>query len=344
MDPDAVEVIAPNLKRRLSGVTATVVRLLPAQARMIGIVGTGPGLPPGLPHLPLAQVARLPRNRWRVWHARRNSEMAMGLMLRDVLRLPLKLVFTSASQRRHTGYTRALIRRMDAVVATSARSAAYLERPARVIHHGIDTDEFRPDADRAALRARLGLPDGVLVGCYGRIRAQKGTDVFVRAMLALLPSRPAVTALVMGRSTEGHGGFLDGLKAEIAVAGLTDRIRILPEVPVDAMADWYAALDLYVAPQRWEGFGLTPLEAMACGVPVVATRVGAFEELVAGGETGALVPPDDQAAMAAAIAAWLDDPAGREVAGRAARARVENGFRIEDEAAALVALYRELLA
>src|SRR5699024_8684158 len=131
MDPDAIEVIAPNLKRRLSGVTATVVRLLPVQARMIGIVGTGPGLPPGLPHLPLAQVARLPRDRWRVWHARRNSEMAMGLMLRDVLRLRLKLVFTSASQRRHTGYTKALIRRMDAVVATSARSAAYLERPAR---------------------------------------------------------------------------------------------------------------------------------------------------------------------------------------------------------------------
>lgn len=339
-----IDVIAPNLKRRLSGVTATVVRLVPVQARMIGIVATGPGLPPEVPHLPLARVAALPRNRLRVWHARRNTEMALGLVLKLVLRLPLKMVFTSASQRAHSGYTKWLIGQMDAVVATSAKTAAYLDRPARVILHGIDTATFRPAPDRAALRARLGLPDGVLVGCYGRIRAQKGTDAFVRAMIDLLPARPGVTALVMGRATEGHGGFLDDLKAQVAAAGLAGRILFLPEVTVDRMADWYAALDLYVAPQRWEGFGLTPLEAMACGVPVVATRVGAFEELVAPGETGDLVAPDDIPALAAATAPWLDDPAKRAAGGQAARARVENGFRIEDEAAALVAVYRELLA
>lgn len=339
-----VDVIAPNLKRRLSGVTATVVRLVPVQARMIGIVATGPGLPPQVPHLSLARVATLPRNRTRVWHARRNTEMALGLVFKHLLRLPLKMIFTSASQRAHSGYTKWLIRRMDAVVATSRKTAAYLDRPARVILHGIDTDSFRPAADRAALRARLGLPGGVLVGCYGRIRAQKGTDAFVRALMALLPDRPGVTALVMGRATERHGAYLDALKAEVAAAGLADRILFLPEVPVDAMADWYAALDLYIAPQRWEGFGLTPLEAMACGVPVVATRVGAFDELIAPGETGDLVDPDDIPALAAAAAPWLDDAAKRAAGGRAARARVENGFRLEDEARALVALYREVLA
>lgn len=339
-----IEVIAPNLKRRLSGVTATVVRLVPVQARMIGIVATGPGLPPHVPHLSLARVARLPRNRMRVWHARRNTEMALGLAFKHLLRLPLKMVFTSASQRAHSGYTKWLIRQMDAVVATSAKTAAYLERPAQVILHGIDVQAFQPSADRAALRARLGLPDGVLVGCYGRIRAQKGTDAFVRAMITLLADRPGVTALVMGRATEGHGAYLDGLKTEVAAAGLSERIRFLPEVPVDQMADWYAALDLYVAPQRWEGFGLTPLEAMACGVPVVATRVGAFEELIAPAVTGDLVPPDDIPALAAATAPWLDDAGKRQAGGAAARARVENGFRLEDEAAALVALYRGLLA
>ncbi|MFB2532089.1 glycosyltransferase family 4 protein [Paracoccus sp. p4-l81] len=339
-----IDVIAPNLKRRLSGVTATVVRLVPVQARMIGIVATGPGLPPQVPHLPLARVAMLPRNRTRVWHARRNTEMALGLAFRHILRLPLKLLFTSASQRAHSGYTKWLIGQMDGIVATSARTAAYLDRPADVILHGIDADAFRPADDRAALRARLGLPDGLLVGCYGRIRAQKGTDAFVRAMIDLLPTRPGVTALVMGRATEGHGGFLDDLRDQAATAGLSDRILFLPEVPVDRMADWYAALDLYVAPQRWEGFGLTPLEAMACGVPVVATRVGAFEELIAPGVTGDLVAPDDIPALAAAIAPWLDDAAKRTAGGIAARARVENGFRLEDEAAALVRVYRRLLA
>lgn len=346
MAPDIrdIEVIAPNLKRRLSGVTATVVRLVPLQARRIGIAATGPGLPPHVPHVPLWRLFLMPRDRLRVWHARRNTEMALGLVLRGVFRRRLALLFTSASQRRHTGYTRRLIARMDGLVATSGRSACYLERTAEVIHHGIDTEAFSPPLDRAALRRRLGLPEGdVILGCFGRIRAQKGTDAFVDAAIDLLQVRPGVTALVMGRATEGHEAFLDDLKARAAAAQLADRVRFLSEVPVHEMADWYRALDLYVAPQRWEGFGLTPIEAMACGVPVVATRVGAFEEIVTEA-TGTLVPPGDVPALAAAIAPFLDDADRRRTAGAAALERVRTQFRIEDEAAALVAVYRRLLA
>ncbi len=65
------------------------------------------------------------RHRVRVWHARRNNEMLVGLLLRSMLRMPLKLVFTSAAQRRHTAYTRWLMRRMDAVIATSTRSGSF---------------------------------------------------------------------------------------------------------------------------------------------------------------------------------------------------------------------------
>lgn len=342
-DLSQIEVVAPNLKRRLSGVTATVVRLIPVMARQIGIVTTGPGLPADLPHVPLWRMALLPRDRWRVWHARRNTEMLAGLVLRHIFQRKLKLLFTSASQRDHSGYTRWLIGRMDAVVATSARTAGYLKRPSQVILHGIDTTSFAPSDDRVSLRMRLGLPKAVLIGCYGRIRAQKGTDAFVQAMISVLPSRPEAVALVMGRATEKHTAFLADLKAHVAAAGLTDRILFLPEVTVDQMPDWYRALDIYVAPQRWEGFGLTPLEAMACGVPVVATRVGAFEELVVPDETGALVDPDDIPALAAATAALIDDPALRVAQSAAARRRVRQGFRIEDEAAALIAVYRQLL-
>lgn len=341
---DQIEVIAPNLKRRLSGVTATIARLVPLQARDIGIAATGPGLPADLPHIPIARCFTLPRRRWRVWHARRNTEMLLGLVLRHLFRRKLRLMFTSASQRKHTGYTRWLIGRMEAVVATSAKTAGYLEVPATVVMHGIDTETFRPAPDRAALRARLGLPDGVLIGCYGRIRAQKGTDVFVDAMITVLKDHPQAVALVMGRATDEHSGFLEQLQARVADARLDDRILFLPEVTVDRMADWYAALDLYVAPQRWEGFGLTPLEAMACGVPAVATRVGAFEELVVEGATGSLVEPGNPAAMAGAVRHWLDDPAGLAAAGVAARAQAVAHHRIDGEAAALNTIYRQLLA
>ena len=127
---------------------------------------------------------------------------------------------------------------MDAVVATSAAGAAYLERPAQVIHHGIDLDRFAPVTDRAALRARLGLPpDAVLTGCFGRIRAQKGTGDFVEAMLRRLPDHPRELALVMGRATAAHAGYLDALRARVAEAGLAHRIRFLPEVPADGALD-----------------------------------------------------------------------------------------------------------
>ncbi len=342
MGPMEIEVIAPNLKRRLSGVTATIARLVPVQARKIGIRATGPGLPDAVPHMPLWRVAMLPRDRWRVWHARRNTEMLMGLLLTKLLRRKFRLLFTSASQRKHSGYTKWLIGRMDGVVATSAKGAAYLDRPADVVMHGIDTTAFTVSDDRPALRERLGLPDGVLVGCYGRIRKSKGSDNFVKAMIALLPNRPGVTAVVMGRALDKDRQFMENIMSHVAQAGMTDRILFRPEVSVDRMPDWYAALDLYVAPQRWEGFGLTPLEAMSCGVPVVATDTGAFRELL--GDTGTVVPTDDVPALSGAIARLTDDPALRARLAHDARLRVEQGFRIEDEAEALIAIYRRMLA
>ncbi len=343
VDPAQTDVIAPNFKRRLSGVTSTIVRLVPIQARTLGVAAVGPALPGEIPQIRLRDLPFLSR-KTRVWHARRNVEMLAGLALKHLLRKRLKLLFTSASQRAHSRYTKWLISRMDDVIATSAKTAAYLQRPAHVIHHGIDCDTFAPSADKPALRAELGLPvEGRLVGCYGRIRAQKGTDVFVRSMIAACRAEPDVIGVVMGGVTEGHGGFLEDLKAEVDVAGLAPRILFLPEVPVWEMARFYQALDLYVAPQRWEGFGLTPLEAMACGVPVIATRVGAFEELIAAGETGELVPRDDIAAMETALIALLADREKLAAMAGTARAHVEAGFRIETEAARINAVYAALL-
>ena len=303
-------------------------------------------LPADVPQIRPTQVITMSRNGPsgpRVWHARRNTEMLAGLALKHLLRKRLKLVFTSASQRHHTGYSKWLIGQMDHLIATSQKSADFLNRPADVILHGIDTGQFNPPSDRAALRARLNLPNATLIGCYGRIRAQKGTGDFIEALVDLLRERPDVHGLVMGRATGPYVEYEKGLRDQVAAAGLAERIHFLPEVPVHEMADWYRVLDLFVAPQRWEGFGLTPLEAMACGVPVVATTVGAFPELLTPA-TGSLVPPKDTPAIIAAIARFLDDPSLRDVASRAARDHAARAFPIEREAEAILAIYRRLLA
>jgi mannosyltransferase len=103
-------------------------------------------------------------------------------------------------------------------------------------------------------------------------------------------------------------------------------------------------LALFVAPQRWEGFGLTPLEAMATGVPVVATDVGAFPELVVDGVTGGLIGHDDLPAMVSAAAALMDDAKAREAAARAALMHVRENFPLEKEAGKINAVYEALWA
>jgi mannosyltransferase len=343
-----VEIIAPNFKKRLSGVTSTIIQLIPVQ-RALGqkIAALGPGLPSSIPHIRFRDLASLWRapstRRFRVWHARRNIEMLPAIVMRDLLRMKLKIVFTSASQRKHSGWTKFLVSKMDAVIATSSKTANYLDVPSTMILHGIDTGRFAPASDKAQAKIECGLdPTKKIAGCFGRVRHQKGTDLFVDTMLRLLPDHPDWSAIIAGRATAQHADFENGLKAKVAAAGLSDRILFVGEHT--NINDWYRTLDLFVAPQRWEGFGLTPLEAMASGVPVVATDVGAFPEIVTTGDTGAgiLIGRDDLDAMANAVATLMDQPARLALHAGNARAHVTHDFSIEGEATKLKAVYDRL--
>lgn len=339
-----IEVVAPNLKRRLSGVTSTIIQLVPIMSGQIGIATIGPGLPDSLPKIRWWQVPSLWRRpmsgRKRIWHARRNTEMAAGLALRG-LGAPLHLVFTSASQRKHKRWTKFLIRQMDAVIATSRKTAAYLEVPNSVIMHGIDLSRFSPPTNRGDAAREVGLDPGQsYVGSFGRIRRQKGTDVFVDAMIRLLPSHPRWSAIVAGRATAEHQDYEKELIARVAQAGLSNRIVFVGEHT--DINRWYRALSLFVAPQRWEGFGLTPLEAMASGVPVVATDVGAFSELIEDGRVGKLVPAGDVAAMTEAVAPYLADAEKGRAEGELALKRMLELFPLSREVDQILEVYRQV--
>ncbi|WP_265517074.1 glycosyltransferase family 4 protein [Nitratireductor luteus] len=339
-----VEIVAPNFKRRLSGVTSTIVQLVPLQAQSVCIATLGPGLPETLPRLAWRQVPgllRRPQGRpFRIWHARRNIEMLAGVLLRDVLRAPVRLVFTSAAQRRHKPFTRWLIRRMDRVVATNTRSGSYLEVPHRVVMHGIDITRFHPPAGPEDRWQAAGLPGKYGIGCFGRIRHQKGTDIFVDVMIGLLPRYPDWTAVILGRVTAENRAFADSLQRKIEEAGLGKRILFLGEVP--DVKPWYRRISLCVASSRNEGFGLTPLEAMASSTATVASDAGAYAELIVPGKTGAVTPAGDAGALARAIEPYLADPAMAERHGAAGLAHVRGSFGLENEAASLRAVYEEL--
>src|ERR1700732_199926 len=306
---DHLQLIVPNLHRRYSGVAATNRMVAPKLATMFRAAWLGRNAPDGIARIGFADLVKLWRRRTaRVWHARRNNEMIVGVLLRS-LGWPLKLVFTSAAQRHHSWTTRWLIRRMDAIIATSDISASFLKREATVILHGVDTDRYVPPVDRAAAFAETGLPGRYAIGCFGRVRAQKGSDVFVEAMCRLLPRYPDFTAVMVGAITPERVAFANDLKKRIEEASLQSRIVITGEIAIEEVPRWYRRLTIYAFTSRNEGFGLTLIEAMSVGAALVASRAGAAELVVEDGVTGALTPPGDVDALVAALEPLMRDPA-----------------------------------
>lgn len=335
LDPD---VIAPNLNRRQSGVSATVFALVPLQNQHVSIVATGVGLPQDLPQISLWRIPFLPR-RTRVWHARRNNEMLVGLIFKSILRMKLKLVFTSSSPRKRGKLTQWLLSKMDMIVATNEINASVMPGAPTIIAHGVDTQIFTPGP------SDLFAADGQkIVGCFGRVRPMKGTHHFVDAMCALLPDHPSFSAIVMGRVAQKYEGYASDLRAKIDNAGLSDRILFEGEQPIGNMPAAYRSLSIYAAPSLLEGFGLTPLEAMACGVPTVASRdVGAFNQQVVEGQTGFLVTKDDTQTLQDALQILMSDSEKLTQFSAAAQEHVRANFSLDRESNALVSLYKKLI-
>ncbi len=309
---DELEVIIPNLKKRYSGGTAVNRTIAPLIAQRRRTAWLGLDRPEGVERLSIGDLLRL-RLRHpttcpaRIWHARRNTEMLVGLVLKR-LGWRLKLIFNSAGQRQKTRYTEFLIARMDAVIATNETSASFVRQSTTIIHHGIDVETYRPPADRLAAFTATGLPGKYGIGTFGRVRRQKGVDLFVEAACRLLPKYPDFSAVVIGFVSVDNRLFVEGLKQRIAAAGLSDRIRFLGELPIAEVPLWYQRISIYVFASRVEGFGLTMLEAMAAGDAVVATRAGAAETIIADGETGVLAPIDDVDGLVQALEPLMRNP------------------------------------
>jgi mannosyltransferase len=343
-----LQVIIPNLHWRYSGVTATNRMIAPCLARLLAAAWLGRDAPDGIARLSFGDLLRLrglPGERARIWHARRNNEMIVGLLLK-ALGWRLTLIFTSAAQRQHTWISRWLMARMDGVIATSQAAAFYLawlaQKPFQVIHHGVDIELYRPPADRVALFAASGLPGKYGIGCFGRLREQKGTDVFVEAMCRLLPRYPDFTAVIIGAVTPDQQIFVRGLRARVEAAALAERVRFLGELPIADVPPWYQRITIYAFTSRNEGFGLTLLEAMAAGNVLVAARAGAASQVVIDGRTGILVPPGDVEALVAALEPLMRDPAAAAAMGQRARDRAVDDFGIASEARAIAAFYEKV--
>jgi glycosyltransferase involved in cell wall biosynthesis len=231
------------------------------------------------------------------------------------------------------------VRRCDAVVAVSRPMAARLRRsgvPDRRLH--VIPNAWWPRSEflgRERAREELGVPrDGWRIGWVGRPGRVKGSDVLLDALLLL--QDPPLEASIIGESGERAG-----LEQRARVAGLDRRVRWHGTVP-DADR-CLPAFDVFVLSSRTEGTPIVLLEAIAAGVPVVATAVGGIPDVV-GPEEALLVPPDDPRALARAIRAVRDDPAGAAARAARARARLAREFAVEPWLDAYERIYRGVVA
>ena len=215
-------------------------------------------------------------------------------------------------------------------------AASRIER----ICNGVDTLRFRPASGRQAVAGSpFDDPDAVIVGTVGRLQTVKDQLNLVRAMAIARAQGEAGAQLRL--LIAGDGPQRAEVEAEIAASGIGD-ITWLAGARSD-VPEIMRALDIFALPSQAEGISNTILEAMASGLPVVATEVGGNAELVAAGETGALVPAQDPHAMAQAFLRYTADAALRQSHGAAGRQRVERSFSIDNMVERYTRLYQSLL-
>jgi glycogen synthase len=227
----------------------------------------------------------------------------------------------------------------------------------RVIHNGIDPEEYRPRPAPATLR-RLGVdPDLPIVLFVGRITRQKGILHLVRA-IRYMEAGVQVVLCAGAPDTEAIAEEMRILVAAAKREAAAEVIWVPEMLPKEDIISFYTHATVFVCPSVYEPFGIINLEAMACETPVVASAVGGIPEIVVPGETGLLVPcetagadspePRDpeqfSRALAAAVNELLADPDRRAAMGRAARARVLAHFSWQHIAEVTLAFYRDLLA
>jgi D-inositol-3-phosphate glycosyltransferase len=256
---------------------------------------------------------------------------------------------------------KAVVRTVDRLIAQcpAERDELLADYGARaeqiaLIPSAVDTARFRP-VDKCAARQTLEIdPATEMIVYVGRIVPRKDVRNVIEALALLKARRLAAgattmpTLYIVGGDTEQPDpvatpeiGVLHSLATEL---GVLDQVRFAGCRQPDELHLWYSAADVAVTTPWYEPFGLTPLEAMACGVPVIGSRVGGIAFTIADGETGFLVPPRDPEALCVRLAEILLDPARRIHMGRAGRARVLGSFTWQQVAMRTAALYDDLMS
>ena len=323
---------SPRLHQKLQGARD---RYLPGSRVMRSVLSYG-SIPPRL----LARELRRERCQAILCQEYEHARFDVCSLLGRLLRLPVFATFqgaTAGASRLERPIRPLALRWCAGLIVGAGRELArvqaqYALPPAKLAHipNPIDV-RTEPPLDRARARAHLGIdPDVRVVVWHGRVQIElKGLDLLLESWRLVCDARPGVPLLLL---LVGAGNDAEELRRLLEASEL-DNVRWIDRFIVDRdeLLQYLAAADVSALPSRREGFAVAALEAMACGLPVVAAEVNGIAEMLEGGEAsgGIVVPPGDACALADALGRVLDDERLRRELGTRARRRVEQRFSLE---------------
>ena len=345
------DVILNNLNTNFTGVTATLVNLYPFQRKLVSVGLYGSPIHCNEKKVSLSEILRFGRRPpsnlpFRIWHARRTNELWMGILLRDLYRMKIKVIYTSTKKGPHSFPLRFMIKKSDGVIANTEYTARLRPKVLAVIAHGIDLNRFHPPPNQKGIwesyAKKRGLAGKRAIGQFGNIRPEKGSDLFVKVLCKVLPDFPDTVAIIAGRTSWRDRGYRRQLQKETIQAGIAKRVLWPGEIPYQELPELYQALDLCIACPRYEGFGLTPAEALSCGTPILVSDTGAFSSMVQEGKTGWVIPCNDSKGLEKQLRAFLETHGIAERMSEDCKKQSSRFFSAQREAQEIVEVYQGL--
>ena len=337
-----IQIIVGNSNSKFSGVTSTMLQTIPYINDNIKLAVLGKSFVPKkfkvinfYDFLKLTLKTDTPV----LFHARRNSEMLLALISKW-LGGNIKIVFTSTAQRYHTKFTKFLINQMDGIIATSDRAARFIHKKAdAIIPHGVDLDRYHPAQDKHDAWINLGFPGRFGIGIFGRVRPQKGIHLLVETVIPLLKKHTDACVIIVGKTTARYMPYRDKLKLLVSKAGLSDRILFLGEKDFGELPEYFRATSIITALSENEGFGLTVLEAMASGTAVIATKAGAWPNIITDHRDGILIPVGNAELLCRSLSFCLENRKAVESMGQNGRKKALQEHSILKESRSLLSYY-----
>ena len=344
------DVIITNIHSKYSGVTTTIKNLYLEQKKEVDIGIFGSPISNSNSRVSLIDIFyygyQLPKNKkFRIIHTRRNNEILFSLILKYIFRIPLKIIFTSVKISKFSIIPTFLVSKVDNIIVTQKKCIDFLPKKSNIvgiIPHGIDIKYFTNNSNEIT-DDYYNLKNKFVISCFGRVRSLKGVDIFVKALIKVLPKYTNIIGLIVGNNDVQDIFFKNNLLSLIKTNKLEDRIIFTGFISSITDCEYiFNNTNLCVCVPRYEGFGLTPIEAMACGIPVIASDTGYFSNIIENRKNGIVIPVNDIDSLCKELIYYIENKNLLLEMKDKCINKVNNNFSIERESKSINLIYNKI--